>query len=268
MLNFAYVAAGCPTRNTVTNMKVLFLSSAGSARGHIAQALLHSVARQQGEEVEAYSANEQPLGTLCTEQLDTASRGWLEEAGIDASAVTPPPLDSLLEMHFDYLIWLGDESEQASRHWPSAGVTLCWDHSEPTPTTAAQCLGELRERVELFLKVNSKHHTARADTLTPVELFKALADDTRLLSLLLIAQEGELCVCELMNALSEPQPKISRHLAQLRKRGILQDRRQGQWVYYKLHPNLPQWVHGVLSLTLENNAAYLNESRQRLSASC
>lgn len=248
----------------VSNMKVLFLSSAGSVRGHIAQALLHSVAPEQGEEIEAYSASEQPLSVRCVEQCNS----WLKEASVDASAFTPQPLGSLIEKHFDYLIWLGDESEQTSRHLPSAGVTLCWDHSEPTATTAAQCLRDLRERVELFLKVNSKHHTARAETLTPVELFKALSDDTRLLSLLLIAQEGELCVCELMNALDEPQPKISRHLAQLRKRGILQDRRQGQWVYYKLHPNLPQWVHGVLSLTLENNAAYLNESQQRLSASC
>ncbi len=49
--------------------------------------------------------------------------------------------------------------------------------------------------------------------------FKALADETRLRSLLLILQQGELCVCELTEALALSQPKISRHLAQLRTQG-------------------------------------------------
>lgn len=51
---------------------------------------------------------------------------------------------------------------------------------------------------------------------TAVEFFKLVADDTRLRCLLLLVQEGELCVCELMTALNESQPKISRHLALLR----------------------------------------------------
>ena len=52
--------------------------------------------------------------------------------------------------------------------------------------------------------------------MTPTEFFKHLGDDIRLKSLLLIADEGELCVCELMAALGESsQPKISRHLALL-----------------------------------------------------
>ncbi|MEO9274926.1 metalloregulator ArsR/SmtB family transcription factor [Marinomonas sp. 5E14-1] len=54
----------------------------------------------------------------------------------------------------------------------------------------------------------------------PSLFFKALADDTRLRCLLLIKQFTELCVCELMEALNETQPKISRHLAQLRKNGL------------------------------------------------
>ena len=55
----------------------------------------------------------------------------------------------------------------------------------------------------------------------PVQFYKCLADETRLKSLLLIEKEQELCVCELMAALEESQPKISRHLAQLRKCGLL-----------------------------------------------
>ena len=54
------------------------------------------------------------------------------------------------------------------------------------------------------------------DPLTPTTVFKCLADDTRVRTMLLITREGELCVCELTCALNESQPKVSRHLAQLR----------------------------------------------------
>jgi len=82
--------------------------------------------------------------------------------------------------------------------------------------------------------------------MTPVQLFKCLADETRLHLMLLMQAEGELCVCELVAALGESQPKISRHLAQLRNCGLLQDTRRGQWVYYAIHPQLPQWATQIL----------------------
>ncbi|MDH0729200.1 metalloregulator ArsR/SmtB family transcription factor [Pseudomonas sichuanensis] len=100
--------------------------------------------------------------------------------------------------------------------------------------------------------------------ITPPELFKSLADETRARATLLIAQLGELCVCELVCALDDSQPKISRHLAQLRSSGLLLDRRQGQWVYYRLNPQLPAWVHEVLQQTLQANAAWLQANATRL----
>jgi ArsR family transcriptional regulator len=99
---------------------------------------------------------------------------------------------------------------------------------------------------------------------TPPEVFKSLADETRSRATLLIASQGELCVCELMFALEESQPKISRHLAQLRSSGLLLDRRQGQWVYYRLNPHLPAWVSEVLQLTLDANAQWLQHNAHRL----
>lgn len=103
-----------------------------------------------------------------------------------------------------------------------------------------------------------------ADHLTPTTVFKCLADETRVRAMLLIAREGELCVCELTCALDESQPKTSRHLAQLRTCGLLADRRQGQWVYYRLHPNLPDWVVKVLHSTLEANRHWLSLDARRL----
>jgi len=91
-------------------------------------------------------------------------------------------------------------------------------------------------------------------SLSTESLFRALADSTRLRCLLLLHQEGELCVCELTHALGESQPKISRHLAQLREAGIVTDHRQGLWVYYRLHPELPDWAQEVLRATADGVA--------------
>jgi len=84
----------------------------------------------------------------------------------------------------------------------------------------------------------------------PEKFFRALADETRLRCVVLIHQEGELCVCELSYALNLTQPKISRHLATLKASNILQDRREGLWIFYDLHPNLPSWMIKVLQQTV------------------
>ncbi|MEO8642154.1 metalloregulator ArsR/SmtB family transcription factor [Pseudomonas sp.] len=102
--------------------------------------------------------------------------------------------------------------------------------------------------------------------LNPAAVFKCLSDETRTRATLLITREGELCVCELVCALDDSQPKISRHLAQLRAGGLLLDRRQGQWVYYRLNPELPKWVRTILETTLEANADWLEANSTRLKA--
>jgi ArsR family transcriptional regulator len=66
-------------------------------------------------------------------------------------------------------------------------------------------------------------------------LFKALADATRLRILALLVG-GEVCVCEIHGALKLPQPTVSRHLAYLRRSGLVATRREGLWVHYRLAP--------------------------------
>ncbi|WP_394389605.1 metalloregulator ArsR/SmtB family transcription factor [Shewanella woodyi] len=100
--------------------------------------------------------------------------------------------------------------------------------------------------------------------MTALDLFKALSDETRLRSLLLIKAEQELCVCELMQALEESQPKVSRHLAQLRKAGLLLDKRQGQWVFYRINPSLSTWVLKVIEETFLANGELIEENLHRL----
>ena len=100
----------------------------------------------------------------------------------------------------------------------------------------------------------------------PLTLFKCLNDETRLVMVLLLQQHGELCVCDLMAALEESQPKISRHLAQLRTAQLLSSEKRGQWVYYRLHPQLPEWAVQVLETTLTANHDFISPYTQRCSA--
>ena len=67
-----------------------------------------------------------------------------------------------------------------------------------------------------------------------VQLYKGLADETRLRILALLLSEGELCVCDIISALKLPQSTISRHLAYLRKAKWVNDRRCGLWIYYSI----------------------------------
>jgi ArsR family transcriptional regulator, arsenate/arsenite/antimonite-responsive transcriptional repressor len=66
-----------------------------------------------------------------------------------------------------------------------------------------------------------------------IELFKAFADPVRL-RLLNLLVDGEVCVCHLHEALDLPQSTVSRHLAYLRKRGLVHGRKEGLWVHYRL----------------------------------
>jgi ArsR family transcriptional regulator len=66
-----------------------------------------------------------------------------------------------------------------------------------------------------------------------IELFKAFADPVRL-RLLNLLVAGEVCVCHLYEALDLPQSTVSRHLAYLRKRGLVLGRKEGLWVHYRL----------------------------------
>jgi ArsR family transcriptional regulator len=72
--------------------------------------------------------------------------------------------------------------------------------------------------------------TSRVDV-----MFRAFSDRTRL-RILHMLRDGELCVCHIVELLGVPQPKASRHLAYLRKAGLVRARKQGQWSYYRLAP--------------------------------
>jgi ArsR family transcriptional regulator len=80
--------------------------------------------------------------------------------------------------------------------------------------------------IRIYCKMNS----SRKDE--PAFLFKTLADPTRLRLLNLLAA-GETCVCELTDTLRIVQPKVSRHLARLKRAGLVEARRDGKWIHYR-----------------------------------
>jgi len=82
--------------------------------------------------------------------------------------------------------------------------------------------------------------------LDPSGLSTALADDSRLAILVLLAAEGPLCVCELIQALEVPQPRVSQHLARLRGAGLVAHRRVANRHYYALAADLEGGVRRVV----------------------
>jgi len=87
------------------------------------------------------------------------------------------------------------------------------------------------------------------------EIFKAFADPTRL-RILALLQEGELCVCHIVEVLGESQPKVSRHLATLRRAGLVRVRTEGRWKHYAL----PEKVEGLTARLLDGVSACLSET--------
>ena len=81
-------------------------------------------------------------------------------------------------------------------------------------------------------------------------LFKALADKTRLRILALLGN-NEVCVCHIHDSLGLPQPTISRHLAYLRRSGLVAVRRDGVWMHYQLSRSLNPVVQRVVAAAVE-----------------
>ena len=101
--------------------------------------------------------------------------------------------------------------------------------------------------------------------LEPQNFFDVLSDETRRRLLGLILGEGELCVCELAYALDMAQPKVSRHLAVMREAEVLSMRREGTWVYYRLHSQLPLWASRIVELMVQGAESPLAaQDRSRL----
>jgi ArsR family transcriptional regulator len=104
----------------------------------------------------------------------------------------------------------------------------------------------------------------------PLErLFSALSDPTRL-RLVNLMSEGEICVCYFVEILDAPQPKISRHLAYLRRAGVVTARREGKWMHYRLAIPADSHAAAILRTTIDalRQNKELQKDFQRLNKAC
>ncbi len=91
----------------------------------------------------------------------------------------------------------------------------------------------------------------RAKPFDTVRLFAALADPTRL-RLLNLMNGREVCVCYFVEILKQGQPKISRHLAYLRRAGIVEARREGKWMHYRIERPEDAGALAILDAAMES----------------
>jgi len=237
--------------------RILFLCTENSARSQMAEALVNS---QYSDQYLAVSAGTAPT------QVDERALNAIEQFGLDGSNLRSKSVEEFAGQRFDYTITLCDKVQSECQTHNFGGQHIAWDFPDPKSRVAKKpfevTLSELNERFKMFNLVLSKGKVD--EPINPLQLFKCLAEETRLLSLLLILEETELCVCELTTALDLSQPKISRHLAQLRECGLLTDRRQGQWIFYQIDPTLPDWAYVILKEAKRRSVIDLTPYRERI----
>lgn len=235
--------------------QVLFLCTGNSARSQMAEAILRQQAGDLFEVTSAGTAPE-PIHPLT---LETLSRHGYATAGLTSKALTDLP-----ERHYDFIVSLCDKAHQECERFPGAADIIAWHIADPrqrnTEAAFNAALKDIADRISMFLLVQKR----QPHGFDRIKFFKALAEPHRLTALLLISQAGELCVCELVQALAEPQPKVSRYLAELKASQLVAETRRGQWIYYRLSPALPTWARAVINATDTGNQAWLAPALQRL----
>lgn len=255
--------------------KVLFLCTSNSARSQMAEILLKYKA---GDIYDVYSAG------IEKGEVDERTIQALERFDFDASGLRSKHVDEFEGQFFDYVITLCEKASTECRSYPNTAKQLAWDIPDPKTRAGSHpfttTLSELNSRLTMFLSVEKHNRTktsvntpavSKEDTVLPdfdpISFYKSLTDDVRLKALMLIEYHGELCVCELMEALEEDsQPKISRNLAVLKKANVITDRKHGQWVFYRINSELPVWAKTVVAKTTENNTDLIEQEIARLDA--
>ncbi|MDP2636506.1 MULTISPECIES: metalloregulator ArsR/SmtB family transcription factor [unclassified Pseudoalteromonas] len=263
-------------QTSANKRSVLFLCTGNSARSQMAEALLRHKA---GDLFDIFSAGTSP------ELIDPRTLDAIEKFGLTIDNLKSKSVDEFSGKEFDFVITLCDKANKECRNFPGAKAQLAWDFPDPKGRCCnnpfATTLSELNNRLSMFLLLESKNQpnnktalNLRIDeqiseldsfTIDPVSFYKCLTDDIRLKTLMLTNYHGELCVCELMEALQEDsQPKVSRNLAVLKRAGIITDRKHGQWVFYRINPDLPIWIKKVISETTESNLTLIANNLDNL----
>ncbi|NMT62522.1 metalloregulator ArsR/SmtB family transcription factor [Marinobacter orientalis] len=241
--------------------RVLFICTANSARSLMAEALLKEMA---GDQFEVASAGTEPA------QPHPMALQVLKESGIAVEGLRSKQLADLQDENWDYVITLCEKASRECGTVYEPAQQIAWDFPDPVLSgrhaTFALTLKQLKDRIGLFTLVHQKETGLKPLEYNPVTVFRALGDELRLAIMMLVRDQKKLCVCELTTALDSSQPKVSRHLATLKEAGLLEAERQGQWIYYFLHTQMPQWLIRVLDETSDSNTTLVEQEMTRLQA--
>lgn len=94
-----------------------------------------------------------------------------------------------------------------------------------------------------------------------ISVMSALAEPTRLSAVGMLFDGGEHCVCELMRKLGATQSRMSRHMAKLQSAGIVVDRRDAQWVRYRLNPEMPASARSIVDAAVSAIGTHRKERK-------
>ena len=229
-------------------MKVLFLCSANSARSIMAEAIMRHFA---GSAIDVFSAGTQPS------HVEPEALAALSVLNVSTEGLHSKAIKSLGDMQFDYVISLCDRARLECQADFQGINFIAWDFSDPVSSMKTDSFlrtaKELSERIRMFLLVLRKRMQQPHLFNSPQDFFKIMADPLRLSMILMLASQDELCVCDFVEITGMSQPKVSRHLAQLREYGLLLDRRDHRWVYYRLNSAVPDWMRQSIKLAAEHN---------------
>ncbi|RWX57564.1 ArsR family transcriptional regulator [Photobacterium chitinilyticum] len=235
---------------------ILFLCTGNSARSQLAEALMRHMASDQ---YQVMSAGMKP------EDVDPRVHQVLAERGVCADNLQSLSAIDIHDQHFDVVITLCDKASNECALFADSDALIHWDFKDPKPMEGVEGFRDtfdgLQTRIALFLMLNGEN---QHNVVGPVELFKIMSDPLRLRILMLIEDEQALTVGDLTKILDVSQPKVSRHLALLRDGGVLQDQREGLWIFYRLAEQLPVWIRHTLATVRNGNPGMINQEKLKL----
>ena len=235
---------------------LLFLCTGNSARSQLAEAIFNHLSKGN---IRAVSAGVSPS------EIDQRVYDALQSQGIESAGLHSKSYDSVVNQAFDYVVTLCDNAKDECVFFDEDIAQLHWDFIDPKPLQGLAPFHEtvtgLVERITLFLMLNNGLDAQSAD---PSLLFKLMSDPIRLKMLMLLEDESMLTVSDLVVALDESQPKVSRHLAILRDSSFLKATKNGLWVRYQVSNDLPVWIRHISQTVRTGNPTIINAEKARL----
>jgi ArsR family transcriptional regulator len=219
-----------------------------------------------GDDFEVASAGTEPT------QPEPGALAALEHLGVETDGLHSKALDEINLNSFDYVISLCDRARTECQALCGVQNFIAWNFPDPVaggkPNAFKKTAHELSERIKMLLLVLRKKSDRPQLFDAPHEFFKILSDPLRLKMILMLQHHGELCVCQFVDATGMSQPKVSRHLAQLREYGLLADRKDQRWVYYRINPALQDWMASMIKTTAVYHASLIPQQVKDVDNGC